>query len=83
MSESPACPFCGERQAYDEARPSKPIVSAPYKTWERGRFVTKRDTQWNTHCRGCGEQIVWGESFYPVAGVKSWSKPFRPDGSKR
>lgn len=72
----PTCPFCGERQSRDEARPSKPILSQPRLEWRRGgRFVTVRDTYWHTHCRSCDERIIWSVSAFPVAGIQQWVKP--------
>ncbi len=59
MSARPPCPYCGEHQARDEARPSKPYVDTDYAL-RRGRFVRIKKTYWNTECRTCGKLIVWG-----------------------
>lgn len=60
---SPACPYCGERQTKDEARPSKPRV-VTRKAWERphraGQVRTIRETVYDDHCRACDERIVYG-----------------------
>ena len=69
------CPFCGECQSYDEATPSKPLLSEPYQRYDKGQFKTVRDTYWHQHCRSCSERIVWSMSLYPVAGKASWVKP--------
>lgn len=74
-ADAPPCPYCGERQAYDEARPSKPMLSEPRRDWQGGRMVTVRDTIWHTHCRACGERIVWSVEHWPNRGVTQWSKP--------
>ena len=59
----PACPYCGERQGYDEARPSRPHVVVR-KAWERphkpGQVQTVRETEYFTECRACGRRINWG-----------------------
>lgn len=73
--DDPPCPFCGTRQRYEDARPSKPLVSAPYMAYEHGRMRQRRDTYWNTHCVSCGERIIWTMTLAPVAGIKGWSKP--------
>lgn len=48
----PPCPYCGERQSYDEARPSKPRVMS-------GGWRMPRVTVWDTECRSCGRRLVW------------------------
>lgn len=55
----PRCPYCGECQAYEETRPSKPIVVVH----NRGSIAEERETQYNTHCRKCGRRIVWGMQY--------------------
>jgi hypothetical protein len=82
----PPCPFCGERQGQDEARPSKPRVVVR-KAWERahkaGEAKTIRETVYDTHCRACGERIDWSwrygnGGFADLATGKAtyfWSKP--------
>jgi predicted RNA-binding Zn-ribbon protein involved in translation (DUF1610 family) len=85
-STQAACPWCGERQSYDEARPSKPILGP--KRWEYDRRMRRtrqvRDTSWHTHCRACGERIIWsvpfgaitlGGEFVKSQEVPSWVKP--------
>lgn len=73
-----ACPYCGEAQSYDEATPGKPILSAPRQEYEKvgRRYVmrTVRDTYWHTHCRGCGERLIWSCTMYPSSVVR-WRKP--------
>lgn len=57
---APPCPYCGEHQSHGEARPSKPRV-IKYMDWtpKRGGYL-KRETVYDTSCRACGEQIIWG-----------------------
>mgnify|MGYP001580771444 CR=1 FL=1 len=83
---TPPCPFCGERQSLDEARPSKPRV-VTRKAWERphkaGCVNTIRETVYDTHCRSCGERMIWGFTYgcgrmheIATATVRyHWSKP--------
>jgi len=59
MKPPPACLYCGERQAFDEA------VKKP--------AMLTRDL--HEHCRRCGKRIVWGVTLAPKAGTTSWSKP--------
>lgn len=73
--DDPPCPYCGEHQRYDEATPSKPLVSAPYQTYEHGHSRTRRDTYWHTHCRACGRRIIWSVQLSPQQGKMSWSTP--------
>ena len=82
--KSPACPHCGERQAYDDARPSKPIV-VKHGDLVRvcGRFVWKPTTMWHTHCRACDERIIWSMQYGSGSiselmtgkASYSWAKP--------
>ena len=58
----PPCPFCGECQSRDAAIPSKPRVMT-YTDYRRGRFVEVRDTVYDTHCRHCGERMMWGFTY--------------------
>lgn len=71
----PSCPYCGERQSKDEARPSRPIL---------GLRIGKepRPTHYNDHCRSCGKQIVFGFTFgngdisqFHMPARYYWSKP--------
>ena len=71
---SPRCPFCGEKQGYDEARPSKPRIVGD---------TGSRHTEWNTECRACGQRIIWSMQFgngsleeLAIGNARySWSKP--------
>ncbi len=55
MTYAPPCPYCGERQAYSDARPSRPYV----------RVVgTTRETQYDTECRACGKRLIWSIPVY-------------------
>jgi len=58
---TPPCPYCGEPQAYREARPSHPQVIT---------LDGQRETVYGTACRACGERICFrfGPSYY-------WSTP--------
>ncbi len=74
----PACPYCGERQGYDDARPSKPYVVS----CNMGLGRVEKHTQWNTHCRACEQRIIWGFTFgngtlaqMNRPAVYHWSKP--------
>lgn len=81
----PPCPYCGERQAYDEARPSKPHVI---------RIAGKRETEYFTECRSCGQRIIWGFKYGDGSLAQlgtgrvtyHWSKPLirkRPFNNQR
>lgn len=46
-AKNPPCPYCGERQTYDEST----------HVWPRkGRHA-------ETHCRKCGERIIFGFQY--------------------
>jgi len=47
------CPYCGERQSYQEAKPSKPYV---VKYWG-----LEPETRFDTLCRACSKRMVWHE----------------------
>jgi DNA-directed RNA polymerase subunit RPC12/RpoP len=71
---NPSCPYCGERQAYQEARPTKPrIIKYWDYTPQRGTYE-KRETVWDTECRNCSQRIVWCIYLYPKQ-PPSWNKP--------
>lgn len=82
LEQRPPCPYCGEHQSYDEARPSKPIVFRDYQV-VRGRLIPTMQTRYDTHCRACDQRIVYGvevatwngkEMDESHAGEASWSK---------
>lgn len=67
----PPCPYCGERQRYSEARPSRPTVRVDPCT-------RQRSTEWHTECRACGQRITWAMSFRLTKRSKaiySWECP--------
>ena len=69
MSLQRPCPYCGELQAYGEARPSKPRVIGTGED---------RTTVYDTHCRACDARIVWACSFPLARRVEkaySWERP--------
>jgi hypothetical protein len=73
----PACPYCGEQQGYDEATPSKPVLGPKYMDGvHNGKIVWKRDTFFNTHCRACGQRIVWSVRLYPRPARPRWGRPW-------
>lgn len=73
----PACPYCGEHQGYDEARPSRPRVMR-YPDWNGRRFYEKRETVYDTECRACGQRIVWALSFTLRDKSKAWNSWEKP-----
>ena len=55
--QAPPCPYCGERQTYEDST-HKLVPAIDYRK-TRGRYRRVRVLGTATHCRACDKRIYW------------------------